>query len=52
MAEIRGLDVFAKHFIAYRDQYVLIGGVASWLTMDEAGGIVPDHQGSGHRSGH
>ncbi|MBC2692596.1 MULTISPECIES: hypothetical protein [Pseudomonas] len=37
MAEIRGLDVFGQHFSEYRDQYVLIGGVASWLTMDEAG---------------
>lgn len=37
MAEIRGLDVFGQHFSAYRDQFVLIGGVASWLTMDEAG---------------
>lgn len=37
MAEIRGLDVFGQHFIDFRDQYVLIGGVASWLTMDEAG---------------
>lgn len=37
MVEIRGLDVFAQHFSEFRDQYVLIGGVASWLTMDEAG---------------
>ncbi|MDU8499682.1 hypothetical protein RYB01_10860 [Pseudomonas syringae] len=37
MAQIRGLDVFGKHFSEYRDHYVLIGGVASWLTMDEAG---------------
>lgn len=37
MAEIRGLDVFGEHFREFRDQYVLIGGVASWLTMDEAG---------------
>ena len=37
MAEIRGLDVFGQHFSEFRDQYVLIGGVASWLTMDEAG---------------
>jgi hypothetical protein len=37
VAEIRGLDVFGQHFSEYRDQYVLIGGVASWLTMDEAG---------------
>lgn len=37
MAEIRGLDLFGQHFSDFRDQYVLIGGVASWLTMDEAG---------------
>lgn len=37
MAEIRGLDIFGQHFSAFREQYVLIGGVASWLTMDEAG---------------
>lgn len=37
MAEIRGLDVFGAYFSAYREQFVLIGGVASWLTMDEAG---------------
>ena len=37
MAEIRGLDVFGAAFSAYREQFVLIGGVASWLTMDEAG---------------
>ena len=37
MAEIRGLDVFGQHFSEFRDQYVLIGGVASWLTMAEAG---------------
>ncbi|MBI6552346.1 hypothetical protein [Pseudomonas veronii] len=37
MAKIRGLDVFGQHFSDFRDHYVLIGGVASWLTMDEAG---------------
>lgn len=37
MAKIRGLDVFGQHFSDFRDQYVLIGGVASWLTMDGAG---------------
>lgn len=35
---IRGLELFGQHFSAYRDQYVMIGGVASWITMDEAGG--------------
>lgn len=37
MAEIRGLGVFGQHFSDFRDHYVLIGGVASWLTMDGAG---------------
>ncbi|WP_024646769.1 hypothetical protein [Pseudomonas syringae] len=37
MAKIRGLDIFGKQFKEYREQYVLIGGVAAWLTMDEAG---------------
>jgi len=31
-----GLDRFAAHFAAYRDQYVLIGGTAAWLILDEA----------------
>ncbi|TPG88267.1 hypothetical protein EAH72_33465 [Pseudomonas caspiana] len=35
--KIRGLEIFGQHFSEFRDQYVLIGGVASWLTMDEAG---------------
>ncbi len=37
MAEIRGLDVFGQAFSEYREQFVLIGGVASWLTLEEAG---------------
>lgn len=37
MDEIRGLRLFGEHFQDHRDQYVLIGGVASWITMDEAG---------------
>lgn len=37
MANVRGLDLFGKHFSEYRDQYVLIGGVASSLAMDDAG---------------
>jgi hypothetical protein len=37
MAVIRGLDVFGQHFSTYRDQFVLIGGVASWITMSDAG---------------
>ncbi|WP_342322629.1 hypothetical protein AAEY27_20550 [Kosakonia sp. BYX6] len=37
MDGIRGLTRFGEHFKDYQDQYVLIGGVASWITMDEAG---------------
>lgn len=37
MDEIRGLTLFGEHFKGHQDQYVLIGGVASWITMDEAG---------------
>lgn len=34
---VRGLDVFQGWFAAYADQYVLIGGTAATLTMEEAG---------------
>lgn len=37
MANVRGLDLFGKHFSDFRDKYVLIGGVASALAMDDAG---------------
>ncbi|QLK59582.1 hypothetical protein GE278_01775 [Enterobacteriaceae bacterium Kacie_13] len=37
MDDIRGLKLFGEHFKDHQDQYVLIGGVASWITMDEAG---------------
>lgn len=36
---IRGLDVFGQHFADYRDRYVMIGGVAAWITMEDAGGL-------------
>jgi len=32
-----GLDKFSAHFAGYRDRYVLIGGAAIWLVLDEAG---------------
>lgn len=32
-----GLDKFAEHFADYRDRYILIGGAATWLVLDEAG---------------
>ena len=34
---IRGIDKFRKHFAGFTDHYVLIGGAASDLVMDEAG---------------
>jgi len=34
---VRGLDVFQEWFAPYADQYVLIGGTAASLTMEEAG---------------
>ncbi len=34
---VNGLDVFQRWFAAYADQYVLIGGTAASLTMEEAG---------------
>ncbi|MDD0969528.1 MULTISPECIES: hypothetical protein [Pseudomonas] len=37
MVSVRGLDVFGRHFREYRDRYVLIGGVASALAMEDAG---------------
>jgi len=32
-----GLNKFSTHFAGYQDRYVLIGGAASWLVLDEAG---------------
>lgn len=37
MVNVKGLDVFGKHFLDFRDSYVLIGGVASALAMEDAG---------------
>ncbi|ABW66043.1 hypothetical protein [Desulfosudis oleivorans] len=34
---IIGLDKFAAHFSGYRDRYLLIGGAAVWLILEEAG---------------
>ena len=34
---VRGLDVFREYFAAYADQFVLIGGTAATLVMEEAG---------------
>lgn len=32
-----GLDKFAAHFTEYRNRYILIGGAATWLVLDEVG---------------
>lgn len=34
---VKGLDVFRERFAGYVDRYVLIGGVAATVTMEEAG---------------
>lgn len=34
---VKGLEVFRRHFAQYTDRYVLIGGVAASLAMEEAG---------------
>ena len=34
---VRGLDLFQDWFAAFADQYVLIGGTAASLTMEDAG---------------
>lgn len=35
---VGGLDIFQKHFAEYSDRYVLIGGTASCVAIDELGG--------------
>ncbi len=34
---IRGLDQFRNHFTPFTNNYVLIGGTACMLAMEEAG---------------
>ncbi len=34
---VRGLDVFREHFAGHTDQFVLIGGTAATLAMEDAG---------------
>lgn len=34
---VRGLDRFKEHFAVFADHYVLIGGTACTLVMEEAG---------------
>jgi hypothetical protein len=34
---VRGLDLFRESFASYKDRYILIGGAASTIVMEEAG---------------
>ena len=34
---VKGLDVFRRHFDGYADQFILIGGTAATLAMEQAG---------------
>lgn len=34
---VRGLEVFRRHFQDYENQFILIGGTAATLAMEEAG---------------
>jgi hypothetical protein len=34
---VKGIDQFKKHFADFADRYVLIGGAACYLAMEEAG---------------
>ena len=34
---VKGLDTFREAFAGHADRYVLIGGVAASLTLEEAG---------------
>ena len=34
---VRGVDLFRDHFAALSDQYILIGGAAAALVLNEAG---------------
>jgi hypothetical protein len=34
---VKGLELFASHFASYSNQYVLIGGTACSLVMEDAG---------------
>src|SRR5690606_27098948 len=37
LSVVRGLDVFREYFAGHADQFVLIGGTAATLAMEEAG---------------
>src|SRR5688572_2310830 len=37
IAMVKGLDIFREHFKNFPQSYVLIGGVACYLAMEEAG---------------
>lgn len=37
MSEIQGLDKFSEYFKGFEDRYTLIGGVACYLNLTQAG---------------
>ena len=37
MAEVHGLEHFSNYFDDVKDMFVIVGGVASSILMDEAG---------------
>lgn len=34
---VKGLDIFRRHFEGHADQFILIGGTAATLAMEQAG---------------
>jgi hypothetical protein len=34
---VKGLDLFKRHFVSFQEKYILIGGTACMLVMEEAG---------------
>jgi formylmethanofuran dehydrogenase subunit E len=34
---VKGIDQFKAHFAGFADRYILIGGAACYLAMEEAG---------------
>ena len=47
---VRGLDTFKEFFRGYEDNYILIGGTASTLVMEEVGLQFKGDSRSRHRS--
>jgi hypothetical protein len=36
---VKGLSIFQKHFENYTENFVVIGGTACFLSMENAGGV-------------